>query len=123
MRPLPRLSAALRALLLWPFRVAQARATLRQLATLDARLLADIGLTPADLNDVTALPLASEPGLFLAARVEGRRGVRPALGDPSAGEKRDDCEDRRINRSGLAGTGWPASRAAGWLIPQMSRRS
>jgi uncharacterized protein YjiS (DUF1127 family) len=123
MRPLPRLSAALRALVLWPCRVAQARATLRQLATLDARLLADIGLTPADLNDATALPLASEPGLFLAARVDGRRVAPPAPGVPSAGEKRDDCEDRRTNRPGLAGTGWRASRAAGWLIPQMSRRS
>jgi len=123
MRPLPRLSAALRALVLWPFRVVQARATMRQLATLDARLLADIGLTPADLNDATALPLASEPGLFLAARVDGRRVARPALGGPSTDENRDDGEDRRPHRLGLAGTGWRANRAAGWLIPQMSRRS
>ena len=123
MRPLPRLSAALRSLVLWPFRVAQARATLRQLASLDARLLADIGLTSADLNDAAALPLASEPGLFLAARVDGRRVARPALGGPSAGETRSDCEDRRTHRLGPAGTGWRASRAAGWLIPQMSRRS
>jgi uncharacterized protein YjiS (DUF1127 family) len=118
MRPLPRLSAALRSLILWPFRVAQARATLRQLATLDARLLADIGLTPADLNDATALPLASEPGLFLAARVGERR-----LSQPPLGGKREGGDDRRPYRPELAGTGWRAGRAAGWLIPQMSRRS
>jgi uncharacterized protein YjiS (DUF1127 family) len=74
------LSAALVSLALWPFRVAEARATLRQLAALDARSLADIGLTPADLNDATALPLAAEPGFFLAARVDGRRVARPEFG-------------------------------------------
>jgi uncharacterized protein YjiS (DUF1127 family) len=118
MRPLPRLSAALRSLVLWPFRVAQARATLRQLAALDARLLADIGLTPADLNDATAMPLASEPGAFLAARVNEKRLSQPALGGKPAGR-----EDRRPDRLALAGTGWRPSRAAGWLIPQISRRS
>lgn len=123
MHRLPRLSAALRSFVTWPFRVAAARATLRRLAALDARMLADIGLTPADLNDATALPLASEPGLFLAARVDGRRVAHPALGGPSSGGTRDGFEDRRPNRLRLVGTGWRASRAAGWLIPQMARRS
>ena len=123
MRLLPRLSAALVSLALWPLRVAAARATMKQLAALDARLLADLGLTPADLNDATALPLVSEPGLFLAARVDGRRVAHPALGGPSAGGTRDGFEDRRLNRLSLVGTGWLASRAAGWLIPQMARRS
>jgi uncharacterized protein YjiS (DUF1127 family) len=77
---MPRLSAALRSLALWPFRVAEARATLRQLAALDARSLADIGLTPADLNDAAALPLAVDPGHFLAARVDGRRVARAGHG-------------------------------------------
>jgi len=72
----PRLTAALRSLALWPLRVAAARTTLRQLAALDARGLADIGLTSADLNDVTALPLGADPGFFLAARVGGRRVAR-----------------------------------------------
>jgi uncharacterized protein YjiS (DUF1127 family) len=80
MRLPPRLIAALAFLALWPFRVAEARATLRRLAALDARALADIGLTPADLNDATALPLTADPGLFLAARVDGRRAARPWLG-------------------------------------------
>ena len=75
-----RLSAALRFLALWPFRVAAARATLHRLAALDARSLADIGLTPADVSDATALPLASDPGLFLAARVEGKRIAHAPLG-------------------------------------------
>jgi len=75
-----RLSAALLSLALWPVRVAQARATLRRLAALDARALADIGLRPADLNDATALPLAAEPGQFLAARAGGRHIANPGLG-------------------------------------------
>ena len=79
MRPPPRLTAALVSLALWPPRVAEARATLRRLAALDARSLADIGLTAADLNDATALPLAADPGFFLAARAEGNSvtGVWP----------------------------------------------
>jgi uncharacterized protein YjiS (DUF1127 family) len=77
-----RLTAALRSLALWPLRVAEARATLRQLAALDARGLADIGLTPTDLKDATALPLAADPGFFLAARVGGRRVARLDLAGP-----------------------------------------
>jgi uncharacterized protein YjiS (DUF1127 family) len=80
MRLPPRLTAALAALASWPFRVAEARATLRRLAALDPRSLADIGLTPADLNDATALPLAADPGFFLAARVDGRRAAHLPLG-------------------------------------------
>jgi uncharacterized protein YjiS (DUF1127 family) len=76
----PRLSAALLSLALWPLRVAEARATMRRLAALDVRSLADIGLTPADLNDATALPLAADPGFFLATRVDGGRAARPLPG-------------------------------------------
>ena len=80
MTSLSRLTALLAAIVSWPFRVAEARATLRRLAALDARALADIGLTPADLNDATALPLAADPGFFLAGRVDGRRAARLGLG-------------------------------------------
>jgi uncharacterized protein YjiS (DUF1127 family) len=80
MRLPPRLTVALVSLALWPFRVAEARATLRRLVALDARALADIGLTPADLNDATALPLAADPGFFLAARAEGKRAARVWFG-------------------------------------------
>ena len=96
MRLPPRLTAALVSLVLWPIRVAQARATLRRLAALDARALADIGLTPADLNDATALPLAADPGLFLAARVDGARAARVWLG----GRPRRAPLRRRLARTG-----------------------
>ena len=76
MRPSFRPFAALAFLARWPFRVAAARATLRRLAALDRRALADIGLTPADLNDATALPLTADPGSFLAGRIAGRRAAR-----------------------------------------------
>jgi len=72
-----RLPEVAKSLILWPLRVLEARATMRRLAALDARMLADIGLTPADVNDATALPLAADPGLFLAARAAGKR-ARPA---------------------------------------------
>ena len=38
----------------WPFRVAAARATLRTLANMDRRELADIGLNPSDVRDASA---------------------------------------------------------------------
>jgi len=70
------LAVAVATLAQWPLRVVEARATMRRLASLDARSLADIGLTPADLNDATALPLAADPGFFLAARVAAGRVAR-----------------------------------------------
>ena len=106
MRLPPRLTAALLSLALWPFRVAEARATLRRLAALDARALADIGLTPADLNDATALPLAADPGFFSprawtanappALRLGGR--PRRALASTAIGE------DRLVSRPAAAET-------------------
>jgi uncharacterized protein YjiS (DUF1127 family) len=57
----------------WPFRVAAARATLRALGQTDRRELADIGLTPCDLNDVAALPLDRDPTALLASRARERR--------------------------------------------------
>jgi uncharacterized protein YjiS (DUF1127 family) len=95
MRRPPRLTAALASLAAWPFRVAAARATLRRLAALDARALADIGLTPADLSDATALPRAADPGFFLAARADARRAARLRPGD----------RPRRVRRRQFAETG------------------
>jgi uncharacterized protein YjiS (DUF1127 family) len=57
----------------WPFRVAAARATLRTLAKMDRRELADIGLNPSDVRDASALPLDRDPGEFLARRARERR--------------------------------------------------
>lgn len=68
---------------LWPARVAAARAVLAQLAAMDARELADIGLTRQDLRDVAALPLGDDPTLALSERaMEGRLRAyekRPAV--------------------------------------------
>jgi uncharacterized protein YjiS (DUF1127 family) len=57
----------------WPFRVAAARATLRMLASMDRRELADIGLSPCDLRDVSALALDRDPTEFLTRRARERR--------------------------------------------------
>lgn len=60
----------------WPFRVAAARATLKTLAGMDSRELADIGLRPSDLRDVSALALDRDPTSLLARRaLERGRGV------------------------------------------------
>jgi uncharacterized protein YjiS (DUF1127 family) len=57
----------------WPFRVAAARSTLRALAKMDRRELADIGLRPSDLRDASALALDRDPGELLARRARVRR--------------------------------------------------
>jgi len=67
----------------WPFRVAAARATLNALAGMDRRELADIGLTPSDLRDVSALALDHDPGALLARRARERR--RDAYARPTRG--------------------------------------
>jgi hypothetical protein len=65
----------------WPFRVAAARATLRALANMDAHELADIGLNPCDLRDVSALPLDRDPTGLLTQRARERR--RDAFAAPT----------------------------------------
>jgi uncharacterized protein YjiS (DUF1127 family) len=57
----------------WPFRVAAARATLRALASMDRRELADIGLNLSDVRDASALPLDRDPTELLAERARDRR--------------------------------------------------
>jgi uncharacterized protein YjiS (DUF1127 family) len=57
----------------WPFRVAAARATLRTLANMDRRELADIGLNLSDVRDASALPLDRDPTELLARRARERR--------------------------------------------------
>ena len=64
----------------WPFRVAAARATLKALANMDRRELADIGLNPSDVRDASALPLDRDPTELLARRARERR--RDAFGPP-----------------------------------------
>jgi uncharacterized protein YjiS (DUF1127 family) len=67
----------------WPFRVAAARATLRALGQIDRRELADIGLTPCDLRDISALPLDRDPTALLARRV-GERQTNAFTAPPMA---------------------------------------
>ena len=89
----------------WPFRVAAARATLKALANMDRRELADIGLNPSDVRDASALPLDRDPTELLARRARERR--RDAFGpppSPRAGSWRlDDPDD-------LSGRDRPPSR-------------
>jgi uncharacterized protein YjiS (DUF1127 family) len=69
------LSSLLRAIgqsLLWPVRVYQARQALHQLASMDARELRDIGLTPYDVQSAKALPLDVDPSALLASRAKER---------------------------------------------------
>ena len=66
----------------WPFRVAAARATLRTLANMDRRELADIGLNPSDVRDASALPLDRDPTELLTWRARERR--RDAFGSPAS---------------------------------------
>ena len=91
----------------WPFRVAAARATLKALANMDRRELADIGLNPSDVRDASAVPLDRDPTELLARRARERR--RDAFGPPpsprTAGRLADDPGDR-------PGRNPPASRPA-----------
>ena len=78
----------------WPFRVAAARATLKALANMDRRELADIGLNSSDMRDALALPLDHDPTELLARRARERR--RDAFGpsSPRAGSRPDDLPGR-----------------------------
>ena len=79
-RMLRTISVGARRAAAWPFRVAAARATLRTLATMDRRELADIGLNSSDVRDASALPLDRDPTELLARRAHERR--RDAFGPP-----------------------------------------
>ena len=64
--------APLRRLAAWPFRVAAARAAMRQLAGMSDHELADICLTRQDLRDASALPLSDDPTRIFAMRARER---------------------------------------------------
>lgn len=65
------MQATMRAML-WPVRVYRARQTLHQLASMDARELRDIGLTPYDVQSAQALPMDTDPTSMLASRARER---------------------------------------------------
>ena len=60
----------------WPVKIHRNRQILHSLHPMSESELADIGLCRQDLSDSTALPLTSEIGAFLAARVSERRRSR-----------------------------------------------
>src|SRR3984957_7385697 len=84
----------------WPFRVAAARATLKALANMDRRELADIGLNPSDVRDPSALPLERDPTALVGTRARERR--RAAFGPPPSPRDPDDRpgRDRPPSRPG-----------------------
>ena len=82
-----RFAAAVR-LVLWPARLVAARAALAQLAALDTRELADIGLSNADLRDATALPRDADPTQFLAERAGAKRAAARLRAPPHPGRPR-----------------------------------
>jgi len=67
---------------LWVKNVSRARRNRREamaLAGLDRRLLADIGLNRADLNDAFSEPFWQDPTLLLRERSDERRLNRPSF--------------------------------------------
>jgi uncharacterized protein YjiS (DUF1127 family) len=89
----------------WPFRVAAARATLKALANMDRRELADIGLNSSDVRDASALPLDCDPTELLAERVRERRRAAGA-----ARVSRGDDGRRPGPQARVVGTGSAAFR-------------
>ena len=89
----------------WPFRVAAARATLKALANMDRRELADIGLNSSDVRDASALPLDRDPTELLAERVRERRRDSDA-----ARVSRGDNGRRPGPQARVVGTGSAAFR-------------
>ena len=65
---------------------------------MDRRELADIGLTPCDLRDVSALALDRDPTELLARRARERR--RYAFGQPRERWPDRGCEDRNSPAAG-----------------------
>jgi uncharacterized protein YjiS (DUF1127 family) len=64
--------APLRRFVSWPFRVAAARAAMRELAAMSDRELADIRLTRQDLRDASALSLDDDPTRIFEMRARER---------------------------------------------------
>ena len=65
---------------------------------MDRRELADIGLHPSDLRDVSALALDRDPTELLARRARERR--RDAFGQPRERWPGRGCEDRNSPTAG-----------------------
>ncbi len=84
---------------LWPARVVAARAAFAQLAAMNARELADIGLTAQDLRDAMALALDEDPTATLAARAAEAR-IRALERRPAARSDLRRARGRELSRTG-----------------------
>ena len=69
-------AAATTAVLRWPLRVHANRQLAARLGCMSDHELRDIGLIRGDVADVSALPIDSEIGAFLAKRASERRRSR-----------------------------------------------
>jgi uncharacterized protein YjiS (DUF1127 family) len=84
---------------LWPARVAASRAVMAQLAAMNVRELADIGLSPHDVRDATALPLSADPAHILAVRA-GEARLRAYERRPAMGSRQKGPDSRAWGRTG-----------------------
>jgi uncharacterized protein YjiS (DUF1127 family) len=64
--------------LTWPMRALEARRVLNQLASLDDRGLADIGLNRSDVANAAAVPVDDDPTFMLALARRERQFARDA---------------------------------------------
>jgi uncharacterized protein YjiS (DUF1127 family) len=88
-------------------RAVQNRRQAGLLASMDDRMLADIGLTRSDVRDAYAEPLWRDPTDILAGRVRDRRRHRPAEFDSAA---RHVCAPPLTSDAEQAA--WPSARNA-----------
>jgi hypothetical protein len=84
---------------LWPVRVVAARAVMAQLAAMNVRELADIGLSRQDVRDATALPISEDPTQILAVRAAEAR-QHACKRRPSLGSRRNRPESRAWGKTG-----------------------
>jgi hypothetical protein len=84
-------------------RVLAARRDFDVFAGMSERELKDIGLTRADVGDVTALPSDASPTEFLAARVEERRLARAPTSPSLAHSLKREFEDIALSSVGVEG--------------------
>jgi len=106
-------TGSLRRLAGWPLRVAAARRAMAELAGLDDRELADIGLARQDLRDVSALDLDEDPTRVLAARVDERRARGLMVRAPGPGGGATFPASARLTAAPPAPISSPASRPDG----------
>jgi uncharacterized protein YjiS (DUF1127 family) len=105
-----RFIAGMANILLWPAREVAARRELEMLAGMSEYELKDIGLTAADVADVTALPADVSPTNFLAGRVEERQRARHEMAGRVQREKIDAARRSALRHELETAGPWPWRR-------------